>query len=179
MAAARWTSYDASFPARWVEAMKRRSRAGGEPGKARRRKRVTLEHRKTPKAARRHIATAGGLETEVARLTHERDEALARQTATSEVLRVISQSPTDVRQVFDSIVLAAARLLRCDLVLVLLRDGATYSHAAVASPEGPFETTGQRFFRSIPAPIFPHARSSTKKCCTCRTGRASTCPNTN
>ena len=31
MAGALWTSYDASFPAIWVEAMKRRSRAGGEP----------------------------------------------------------------------------------------------------------------------------------------------------
>jgi class 3 adenylate cyclase len=30
-----WTSYDASFPAIWVEAMKRRSRAGGEPVKGR------------------------------------------------------------------------------------------------------------------------------------------------
>jgi two-component system, NtrC family, sensor kinase len=163
MAAARWTSYDASFPARWVEAMKRRSRAGGEPGKARRRKRVTLEHRKTPKAARRHIATAGGLETEVARLTHERDEALARQTATSEVLRVISQSPTDVRQVFDSIVLAAARLLRCDLVLVLLRDGATYSHAAVASPEGPFEDDGPTVFPIDPSANFPSRAILDKK----------------
>jgi len=31
MAGALWTSYDTSFPAIWVEAMKRRSRAGGEP----------------------------------------------------------------------------------------------------------------------------------------------------
>jgi molybdopterin biosynthesis enzyme len=31
MAGALWTSYDTSFPAMWVEAMKRRSRAGGEP----------------------------------------------------------------------------------------------------------------------------------------------------
>ena len=163
MAAARWTSYDASFPARWVEAMKRRSRAGGEPGKARRRKRVTLEHRKAPKAVRRHTATAGGLETEVARLTRERDEALARQTATSEVLRVISQSPTDVRQVFDSIVLAAARLLRCDLVLVLLRDGATYSHAAVASPKGPFEDDGPTVFPIDPSANFPSRAILDKK----------------
>ena len=89
----------------------------------------------------------------IALLTRERDEALARQIATSEILRVISQSPTDVRPVFDSIVLTAARLLRCDLVFVLLCDGATYSHAAVASPEGPFEDPGPRIFRSIPAPI--------------------------
>jgi len=71
------------------------------------------------------------------RLLSELREALARQTATSDILRVISQSPTDVQPVFDSIVLTAARLLRSDMVIVLRRDGATFSGVAGATPEGP------------------------------------------
>ena len=124
-------------------------------------------------------SSAAGQEKEIALLIRERDEALSRQTATADILRVISQSPTDLRPVFDSIVFTAVRLLRCDLVFMLLCDGATFSPAAVASLEGRSRTSGPRICQSIPVPIFPHARSSTKKCCICRTGRTSICPNTN
>ena len=143
--------------------MRRRSRAGGEPTKARRRKTAALKRRNGRKAAHRRNSSTASQETEVARLTRERDEALARQTATSEILRVISQSPTDVRPVFDSIVLTAARLLRSDLVLVLLCDGATYSHAAVASPDGPFADLGPTKFPIDPSANFPSRAIVDKK----------------
>ena len=50
------------------------------------------------------------LREENARLRAELRAALARQTATSDILRVISQSPTDVQPVFDVIVERAVRL---------------------------------------------------------------------
>ena len=143
--------------------MRRRSKAGGEPAKAQRRKTGARKSRNAPKAGRPRSSSAADEETKVARLTRERDEALAKQTATSEILRVISQSPTDVRPVFDSIVLTAARLLRSDLVLVLLCDGATYSHAAVASPEGPFEDLGPTNFPIDPSANFPSRAIVDKK----------------
>jgi signal transduction histidine kinase len=46
------------------------------------------------------------------RLFNETKEALEQQTATSEILRVISQSQTDVGPVFEAIVGSAVRLLR-------------------------------------------------------------------
>ena len=73
-------------------------------------------------------------------------EAQARQTATAEILRVISQSPTDARPVFESIVVTAARLLRCDMAIVLVREGDVYVHTAAATPEGSItDFTPERF----------------------------------
>jgi hypothetical protein len=70
------------------------------------------------------------------RLFDETKEALARQTATSDILRIISQSPTDVQPVFDAIVLAAVRLIHCDIAFFLRCDATTYTAVARATPEG-------------------------------------------
>ena len=96
--------------------MRRRSKLGGEPVKARRRKSVTLKRRKAKKVTLSRPSS--GKDKKIALLRCERDEALARQIATADIPRIISQSPTDVRPVFDSIVFTAVRLLRCDLVFV-------------------------------------------------------------
>ena len=65
--------------------MKRRSRAGSKPAKARPRKALEPKGRSAPKALSSHAA-APARETEVARAIRERDEALEQQAATSEVL---------------------------------------------------------------------------------------------
>src|SRR6266568_649887 len=65
-------------------------------------------------------------------------EALEQQTATSDILRVISQSPTDVQPVFDTIAAAALKLCRASSGAVLTFDGELIHLAAIANvnPEG-------------------------------------------
>ena len=57
------------------------------------------------------------------RLFNETKEALARQTATSDVLQVISESPTNVQPVFDIIAERAAALTAARYCLVTRLDG--------------------------------------------------------
>src|SRR5262249_48389778 len=65
------------------------------------------------------------------RLFNEAKEALEQQTATSEILRVIASSPTDVQPVFDAIVANAARLCDADFTMVTRFDGGLLHLVAV------------------------------------------------
>ena len=56
-------------------------------------------------------------------------EALEHQTATAEVLGIISRSPTDVQPVLDAIVESAARVCGIDDVVLRLREGNDYGSA--------------------------------------------------
>src|SRR5215468_8383468 len=57
-------------------------------------------------------------------------EALEQQTATAEILRVISSSPTDVQPVFDAIAPRGARLCDADFCIVFRFDGTMITLAA-------------------------------------------------
>ncbi len=73
-----------------------------------------------------------GLERKVEERTHELTEALSQQTATSEILRVISGSPTEVQPVFDAIVESGVRLFEGAAVSVALADGNQVRMASIA-----------------------------------------------
>jgi signal transduction histidine kinase len=68
------------------------------------------------------------------RLFTELRESLEQQTASAEILQVISQSPTDVEPVLVAVVKAALRFCAADDATIVLRDG---DHAKVAAHEGP------------------------------------------
>ncbi len=90
-----------------------------------------------------------------ARLFNETQEALSHQTATADILRVISGSPTDVQPVFDAIVDTAVRLLACDMAIVLRCDRNTYSPAAGATSGGRLSDMGPSNLPVDPRANFP------------------------
>ena len=109
----------------------RRTRAGGYPIKARRRNTATLKRRNAPKATRSRSSPTAVKETKVARLTRELQEALAQQTATSDVLRVISSSPGDLQPVFKSVLANAAKLCPAAYGAMWLCEGDGFRAAAI------------------------------------------------
>jgi signal transduction histidine kinase/CheY-like chemotaxis protein/HAMP domain-containing protein len=72
-----------------------------------------------------------GLEKKVEQRTHELSESLDQQTATSEVLRVISSSPGDLKPVFETMLANATRLCEAKFGNLFLREGGVFRAVAV------------------------------------------------
>ena len=73
---------------------------------------------------------------ETQRLFSETQAALQRQTASADILRVISQSPNDVMPVVDVIVSSARQLLGCYRTALLRLDGDRFATVRHATAEG-------------------------------------------
>jgi GAF domain-containing protein len=120
--------------------MKMRSRAGREPIKGGR--------RKAP---------------EVARLTRELNEALEQQTATSEVLRVISSSPSNLNPILQTILANATRICEANFGILNLPEGDAFPVAAMHNAPEAFAELRRREPAFHVGPKHPLARVAVTK----------------
>jgi two-component system NtrC family sensor kinase len=125
--------------------MRRRSRKSIKLAKARSRKAKAL------KAVRHSSSSVAGQQAEIARLRREREEALLRETANSEILRLISKSPGDLELVFRAILEHATRICNANFGTLFRFDGENFYPVAqfntpaalleAQTRRGPFQPT--------------------------------------
>jgi signal transduction histidine kinase/DNA-binding response OmpR family regulator len=91
------------------------------------------------------------LHDEVTARTRELSESLEQQTATSEVLQVISSSPGELEPVFQAMLASANRLCGAQFGMLNLYDGEAFRHAALHNvPPAYVETWRQHVMRPHP-----------------------------
>jgi hypothetical protein len=108
--------------------MRRRSRASSKVATTRSRKAVK---RRTASKDVHRLGASASHEAKVARLTRERDEALERETATTELLKVISSSPGELAPVFDAMLANATRLCEAKFGVLMLCEGDAFRVGAL------------------------------------------------
>jgi signal transduction histidine kinase len=146
------------------KAMKRRSKARGRAGKTVGRKAATSKRASTSQSTPKHRSIATSRGTKFFQLTRERDEALEREKASAEVLRVISTSPGELEPVFQSMLENATRICHAKFgVLQLYEDRAFRIGAIHNAPPAFAEAMARREPLMRPTPQHPFTRMVTTK----------------
>jgi two-component system, NtrC family, sensor kinase len=109
--------------------MRRRNKTGSKEGKTQRPK--TLKRHNAPKTARRRNFSAAGPQEQISALTRELKESQEQQTATSEVLKVISSSPAQLEPVFRAVLANAVRICEAKFGILFLYENSEFQPAAL------------------------------------------------
>jgi GAF domain-containing protein len=110
--------------------MKRRSKAGDKAIKGRCRETPAPKRSNAPKVQARSNSPPTQEGTEVARLTRELNETREQQTATSDVLQLISSFAGELEPVFQAILVNATRICEAKFGNIYRRDGDALSLVA-------------------------------------------------
>src|SRR5271169_5203565 len=124
------------------ETMKRRS--GGQPVKTRRRETVTPKRNNAAKAVRSRSPSIADLQEQLDHRTRELNEAREQQTATAEVLRIISMSRGELKPVFQAMLENATRLCQASFGNLLLQEGDEVRIAAMHNAPPAFSELRRR-----------------------------------
>ena len=92
------------------------------------------------------------LEEKLARAQRERDEALEQQTATSQVLQVISSSPGELEPVFEAMLANAVRICDAKFGVLLLCESVGFRTVALHNAPPAFAEERRRNPLIHPAP---------------------------
>ena len=140
--------------------MKRRSKASSKSAKARPNKSSKLPRRPRQRPLAKSGSAPSAPEPEVAQLKQDLHIALEQQAATSEALRIIASSPSELQPVFDALLANATRLCEASYGTLWLHENDGQMRIAALHGRLPGSFRGQwrvgTLFR--PSPAVPTAR---------------------
>jgi class 3 adenylate cyclase len=128
--------------------MKLHSRASGKPARSRRPESSKSKGRSSPKVLSSSLSR-NGAESEAVQLREELHEAREQQTATADVLKVISHSTFDLQAVMNTLVQSAARLCAADKGAIFQQDGDVLRMAANYG----FSPEAEQYAAENPGPV--------------------------